>query len=405
MSLHATKSSAQTTFADPPNKPLPPAIVPPATLGMIGGGQLGRMFALAARQLAYRVIVLEPQAHSPAAQVADQHIQAAYNDPKALQQLANQCAVITTEFENIPAEVLENLAAQCPVYPSADALRITQDRMQEKAFIKRCGLLPVPYVDIHQSSDLEQANKTLQFPAILKTARFGYDGKGQVTVHSIAEAQTAFAETMQHVPCVLEQRVALAKEVSVIVARSVSGDCRCFPVSENHHKNGILHQSIVPARINDAITDAVQAAAERLASYLDFVGVMAVEFFLTENGELFVNEIAPRTHNSGHYTQDACVTSQFEQQLRMICHLPFGDNRLLSPVVMTNILGDSWKNQTNQPPNWQQLLSQPQVKLHLYGKQEARAGRKMGHFNLLAVDNSTNLADTITAADQLLQGL
>lgn len=404
MSLRATKSLAQTALADQPKKPIPPAILPPASIGMIGGGQLGRMFALAARQLAYRIIVLEPQANSPAAQVADQHIQAAYDDPNALQQLANQCVVITTEFENIPAEVLENLATQCAVYPSAEALRITQDRMQEKAFIKRCGLLPVPYLEIHQSSDLEQANTALQFPAILKTARFGYDGKGQITVHSITEAQTAFANPMQHVPCVLEQRVALAKEVSVIVARSVSGECHCFPVSENHHKNGILHQSIVPARINNTITDAVQAAAERLARYLDFVGVMAVEFFLTESGELFVNEIAPRTHNSGHYTQDACVTSQFEQQLRMICHLPFGATRLLSPVVMTNILGDSWDNPPHQQPNWQALFSHPQAKLHLYGKQEAHAGRKMGHFNLLA-DDSTNLAHTLTTADKLLQDL
>ncbi len=360
-------------------------LLPGATLGMLGGGQLGRMFTIAARNLGYKVIVLEPDVGSPAGQLADEHIIAAYNDAEALIKLGNQCDVITTEFENIPADVLNKLTEYCPVFPSASAVEKAQDRIVEKAFILSCGLLPVPYGVINTSSDIANAVKNVTFPAILKTACFGYDGKGQQTINSADEVEAAFKETGQ-VSCVLEQRIDLDCEVSVILGRNEQGETQCFPVAENIHRDGILYQTLAPARVDDDIATAAQAAAQRIADKLDYVGVMAVEFFITKKGELLVNEMAPRTHNSGHYTIDACVTSQFEQQVRMICGLPFGDSRLLSPVVMTNMLGNLWGSGENTQPHWDILLKSPSSKLHLYGKMEARIGRKMGHFCTLADD-------------------
>lgn len=377
-------------------------LLPGATIGMIGGGQLGRMFTMAARTMGYQVIVLEPQENSPAGQLADRQIVAAYDDVGALLELGKTCDVITTEFENIPAHVLAEVADYCPVRPSANALGKTQDRSVEKAFIKSCGLLPVPYGEIESESDIEAAVKAIKFPAILKTARLGYDGKGQVVVNSMDEVLTAFAEVGK-VACVLEQRVDLDKEISVVLGRNENGEMQCFPVGENIHKNGILHQSIVPARVDDAMSTSAKAAAKRIAEKLEFVGVMAVEFFITKQGDLFVNEMAPRTHNSGHYTQDACATSQFEQQVRMVCNLPFGDTRLLSPVVMTNLLGDVWGNElVNQSqPDWEKLLKYDNCKLHLYGKKEARTGRKMGHFNVLDED----IERAIERSDDIMQSL
>lgn len=364
---------------------------------MLGGGQLGRMFSVAARTLGYRVIVLDPDPHSPAAQFADEHMVAAYDDTDALTLLGKACAVITTEFENIPAQTLEFLTQFCPVRPAASAVAVAQDRIVEKEFVRSCGLLPVPFAAIRRVSDLITAQELVKFPAILKTARLGYDGKGQVTVHNLAEAEAAFVR-MGAVECVLEQRVELEREISVILARSTSGEVRCFPVAENEHRNGILHRTIVPARVTPTLAQAAQAAAMRIAEKLGFVGVMAVEFFVTTGGELFVNEMAPRTHNSGHYTLDACLTSQFEQQVRMVCGLPFGDTRLLSPVVMVNLLGEVWGN---SQPNWQALLQSPTTKLHLYGKREARIGRKMGHYCTLAEHTATAL----TEAERIFQQL
>lgn len=365
---------------------------------MLGGGQLGRMFTVAARTLGYRVIVLEPDQHSPAAQLADEHIIAAYDDEPALTLFGKQCDVVTTEFENIPAKTLEFLAQFCPVRPSARAVEMAQDRIVEKEFVLSCGLLPVPFAAIRTAVDIGAAAKELvTFPAILKTARFGYDGKGQATVHSVAESEAAFAQ-MGGVACVLEQRVELEREISVILARSIGGEVRCFPVAENEHRNGILHQTIVPARIDPKLAQSAQAAATRIATKLEFVGVMAVEFFVTKKGELLVNEMAPRTHNSGHYTLDACVTSQFEQQVRMICGLPFGDTRLLSPVVMVNLLGDVWHG---TQPDWLSLLQSSNTKLHLYGKREARPGRKMGHYCTLA----ERVEEAATQAEQIFQAL
>ena len=358
-------------------------LLPGSTVGMLGGGQLGRMFTIAARNLGYKVIVLEPDSNSPAGQLADQHIIAAYDDEDALASMGKQCDVITTEFENIPAEVLNKLIEYCPVYPSADAVEKAQDRIVEKEFILSCGLLPVPYGVIKTNSDIANVIKDLNFPAILKTARFGYDGKGQQTVNSADEVEAAFKEAGQ-VSCVLEQRIDLDCEISVILGRNQQGETQCFPVAENIHRNGILYQSLVPARVSENLASAAQAAAKRMADKLNYVGVLAVEFFVTKKGELLVNEMAPRTHNSGHYSLDACVTSQFEQQVRMVCGLPFGDTRLLSPVVMTNMLGDLWGDVAGGRPQWDKLLESPNSKLLLYGKKEARAGRKMGHFCTLA---------------------
>lgn len=364
-------------------------LLPGSTIGMLGGGQLGRMFTVAARTLGYKVIVLEPDPLSPAGQLADQHLQAAYDDEQALTQFGEQCAVVTTEFENIPSKTLEFLTQFCPVHPSAAAVQVAQDRIIEKEFVRSCGLSPVPFVAIRELADISNACTQLSFPAILKTARLGYDGKGQVTVHNQAEVEQAFRQ-LKAVDCVLEQRIDLAKEISVVLARNVQGEMQCFPVAENLHCNGILHQTIVPARINESLANQAKQAAQTIATKLEFVGVMAVEFFVTRQGELLVNEMAPRTHNSGHYTLDACLTSQFEQQVRMVCELPFGDTRLHTPVVMLNLLGDLWGN---SQPVWDELFASATSKLHLYGKQEARAGRKMGHFCTLDPDLNAAIAE------------
>lgn len=370
-----------------------------STIGMLGGGQLGRMFTVAARTLDYRVVVLDPDTNSPAGALANEHVVAAYDDQDALQRFGQQCDVITTEFENIPAETLSFLTQFCPVHPSADAVKMAQDRVVEKEFVQSCGLRPVPFVAVRKLADLNKVEDKITFPAILKTARLGYDGKGQVTVNSTAEAEQAF-QALNEVECVLEQRVDLEREVSVILARNVQGQIECFPVAENVHVNGILHSTTVPAAISDDLAQSAKAAAKRMAEKLQFVGVMAVEFFVTKQGELLVNEMAPRTHNSGHYTLDACVTSQFEQQVRMVTGLPFGSTRLLSPVVMINLLGDVWPN--NDVPAWEKVLSESQTKLHLYGKQQARTGRKMGHFCTLnigvkqAYDRAQQLFEALT---------
>jgi len=355
-------------------------ILPGATIGMIGGGQLGRMFVIAAKYLGYTVIVLEPGENSPAGQVADEQLVAAYDDPEALTTFAERCDVITTEFENIPASVLDDLSKTCTVHPSAEALGKTQDRIIEKEFIRSCGLLPVPYGVIRTRSDVAIALEAVKFPAILKTARFGYDGKGQITVNDADEVVAAF-QSHRSADCVLEQRVDLDCEISVVIARNVEGDTETFPISENVHVDGILFQSIVPAMIDEDIAHAATVAAKQIARKLNYVGVLAVEFFVTKQGELLVNEIAPRTHNSGHYTIDACITSQFEQQVRTVCNLPFGSTKLLSPVVMTNLLGDLWGDER---PNWTKVFASSASKLHLYGKDAAKPGRKMGHFCTLA---------------------
>jgi 5-(carboxyamino)imidazole ribonucleotide synthase len=371
-------------------------ILPNAMLGILGGGQLGRMFTMAARAMGYRVTVLDPDPDSPAGSLADAHLRAAYDDHTALNRLAETCVAVTTEFENVPADSMTYLAERIRVSPAAQSVFIAQDRIREKTFIAGAGLAVAPFLAIETATDLEQ-DLSGHLPGILKLARFGYDGKGQVRVKTPDEAKAAFAELGQK-PCVLERMLALETEVSVIVARTGPGEITTFPVAENQHEAGILDISIVPARVSDNVAEKARAMALRLADAMDYVGVLAVEFFVLAGGELVINEIAPRPHNSGHYTLDACMTSQFEQQVRTLCGLPPGDTRLLSPVAMVNLLGDIWRD---DEPAWDKLLSQPNVTLHLYGKKSARIGRKMGHFNVLAEDADSALAQALQLKQML----
>ncbi len=372
-------------------------ILPGATLGMLGGGQLGRMFTVAAQTMGYKVVVLDPDTNSPAGIIADQHICAAYDDQQALSEMADLCAAVTTEFENIPAQTLAFLEQKTTVRPSSKALAQTQNRNVEKQFIASLGIATAPFLPIRSRDDIAQADGTIGFPAILKVATFGYDGKGQVPCDSLDDVYIAF-DALGEKECVLEQRIKLDREVSVVLARSETGSVTNFPVAENVHINGILHSTTVPASVSSEQSEKAIQMANQIAQGLGYIGTMAVEFFVSTDGDIIANEIAPRPHNSGHYTLDACRTSQFEQQVRMLCGLPSGDCDLVTPVIMINILGDVWGN---TQPNWDSLLTEPNVKLHLYGKQEARVGRKMGHFNVLAADTASAMAQ----ADRLFDAL
>ncbi len=353
-------------------------ILPEATLGVVGGGQLGRMFAIAAQRMGYRVAVLDPDPDSPAGCLADVHLEADYADPSALDELARLCAAVTVEFENVPAESLERLARSRPVRPGSAAIAIAQDRIREKRFITECGLSCVPFSVVHDRDELFTALARFESSAVLKRARFGYDGKGQARVDNLEEALVAFKEFGSE-PCVLEKLLVLQSEISVILARGADGATAVYPAIENRHRDGILDISLIPARAPQAISRAARDAAVRIAAALDYCGVLAVEFFIS-NDKLLVNEIAPRPHNSGHVTLDACMTSQFEQQVRALCGLPLGDPGLLCPAAMTNLLGDLWNCGV---PHWEMVLEEPRAKLHLYGKRVARPGRKMGHFTCL----------------------
>ncbi len=372
-------------------------ILPGGTLGILGGGQLGRMFCVAARTMGYQLTVLDPDPDSPAGRIADDHVAAAYDDRQALDYLASTCDVITTEFENVPADSMRYLARSKPVFPSADVLEIAQNRNREKAFARKAGLSPAPNHAVYSEADLATAVEVTGLPAVLKTATLGYDGKGQAVVNSLEQAQQAFRD-LGGVECVLEKKIALDREVSVIVARNEQGQTAVYPVGENEHRNGILHMTIVPARVDEALVQQARQQALQLADELEYVGVLAVEFFIDSDGALLFNEMAPRPHNSGHYSKDACVTSQFEQQARVICGLMPGDVRLLSPVVMVNLLGDLWR------PDWRLLLDEADAKLHLYGKKDARPGRKMGHYNVLDSDIETALAKARRIFDALSAG-
>lgn len=363
-----------------------PVILPPAMLGMLGGGQLGRFFVVAAHEMGYLVAVLDPDVNSPAGKIADLHICAAFDDKAALAKLANSCAAITTEFENVPADSLSFLAETTTVRPSAYSVAIAQHRVSEKNFLKHAGLPVAPYMVVNQVEDLPvDGSDSDIYPAILKVARFGYDGKGQARVKNQHEAQLAFMQ-FEREECVLEKMLKLDYEVSVVLARDSQGNVATFPTTENSHLNGILDVSIVPARGSDSISHQAQKLAIQVAEKLDYTGVIGVEFFVC-NGELLVNEMAPRPHNSGHYTIDACVTNQFEQQVRVMTGLPLGSSRQHSPAVMVNILGDIWpldtETQSQLEPEWQHAFANAQLKMHLYGKQQARAGRKMGHFTVI----------------------
>jgi len=355
------------------------SVLPPSTLGILGGGQLGRMFVTAARTMGYEVIVLDPDEHSPAGSLATEHLNSAFTDTAALDYMIQHCAVITTEFENIPVQSLEYLARSRPVFPSAKSLSVAQNRIKEKTFIKSLGLRTSPFIAIASDDDLAKLDG-FEFPAILKTATLGYDGKGQVVCFNASDVKKAFTEIK--VACVLEQKIDLEKEVSVVLSRDQHGKTFVFPVAENQHVNGILDVSLVPADISDSLAEKALSVAGQIAQGLDYCGVLAVEVFISTTGELLVNEMAPRPHNSGHFTLDACYSSQFEQQVRMICGLPSGNCQLHTPVAMLNLLGDVWPD--SGVPDWNAVLEMDKSFLHLYGKKEARPGRKMGHINFLA---------------------
>lgn len=372
-------------------------VMPGAMLGVLGGGQLGRMFVQAAQQMGYSVTVLDPDRNSPAGRVADAFICADYDDPAALRQLGEQCQAITTEFENIPAGSLRALTQHCVVNPDANSVSIAQNRVREKQFLVDCGFSVASFAVITQPQDIATQDVTQFLPGILKVSQFGYDGKGQIKVSNGAELQAGY-EQLNHAVCVLEKFMPLKSEVSVVVARGGNGEVVTFPVSENQHVNGILDVSIVPARISPLLAERAQDIACQVAEKLNYQGVLCVEFFVLHDDALLINEIAPRPHNSGHYSLDACVTSQFEQQVRTLCGLPLGATTQLSPAVMINLLGDVWRD---GDPDWNLVLQYPSAKLHLYGKTEARPGRKMGHYTVLSSDSETALSEALRIKQQL----
>ena len=352
----------------------------PTTLGVMGGGQLGRMFAHAAQRMGYFTAVLDPDVASPAGLVSHCHIQADYLDEPGLAQLMQRCAAITTEFENVPAPALRTLGAHLPVAPGAESVAIAQDRIKEKAHFVRCGVPCAPYAVLQSEADLTSVADAL-LPGILKTARLGYDGRGQVRVRNRAELAAAWA-SLQGVPCVLEQLLPLQAEVSVIVARGWDGAMVNYPPQANLHRDGILAvTSVYEGNLAPALAQQAIEATKSIANGLSYVGVLCVEFFVLQDGTLIVNEMAPRPHNSGHYTLDACDVSQFELQVRTLVGLPLAAPRLHSPAIMLNLLGDLWLQGS---PDFAHVLALPGAHLHLYGKLQPKPGRKMGHMTLTA---------------------
>ncbi|MCP4209721.1 MAG: 5-(carboxyamino)imidazole ribonucleotide synthase [Shimia sp.] len=343
-----------------------------ATIGILGGGQLGRMLSVAASRLGYKTCVYEPGGDCPASHVANYHFQKAYDDADALRAFADAVDVITYEFENIPTSALDILEAHCPIHPNREALRVSQDRLTEKTFLQELGLKTAPFADVTDAESMAEAVAEIGAPSILKTRRFGYDGKGQARLKTAADADTALND-MAGAPALLEGFVDFSHEVSVIAARGLDGQVACFDPGENVHKDGILSTTTVPARLSAGQRmDAVLLAANIL-NKLDYVGVMGVELFVTKDG-LIVNEVAPRVHNSGHWTQNGCAVDQFEQHIRAVTGLPLGDGQRHSDVVMENLIGDDM----DQLPT---LLTERDTAVHLYGKADAKAGRKMGHVN------------------------
>lgn len=354
-------------------------ILPGATIGILGGGQLGRMLALAAKPMGYRVAILDPSPTCPAVSVADLVVTGDFGDIAALAEFAQGCDVVTLEFENVPAAGLAFLEALLPVRPGRRVLETLRDRVAEKSFVNAAGIETAPWAEVRSSGDFGQALK-LGFPSILKTATLGYDGHGQARVHDLKELSVAF--TRFNAPCVLEGLVDFQCEISVIVARSSAGEVKVFDVFENQHVNGILDTTQIPAGIPLEVQREAQRIALELAARLEIIGLVCVEFFVTRDGRVIVNELAPRPHNSGHLTIQACRTNQFEQAIRAVCGLPLGDATAHGPAAMANLLGDLWQD---GQPNWSAAL-ETGAKLHLYGKLEARAGRKMGHLTALGED-------------------
>jgi 5-(carboxyamino)imidazole ribonucleotide synthase len=351
-------------------------ILPNSTIGVFGSGQLGRMFAIEARKLGYRVATFSPDSDTPTGQIADIEINANYEDLEAVERFAKSVDVVTFEFENVPSICIETAEQFVQVHPKGEVLHITQNRLREKTFLAENGFPVTPFKHIKTLQDFENAT----FPSVLKTAGFGYDGKGQAKLKSVADIEKAFAN-LNNQEAILEQFIEFEKEVSVVCARDIKGNFAHFGVIENAHTNHILDVSFAPAIVSENTFNQAIEITRNIADKFKYVGTMCVEFFLTKDEKLLVNEIAPRPHNSGHLTIDACVTNQFEQQVRAVCSLPLGSTEILKPVAMANLLGDIWQN---GEPNWSEALKIPNVKLHLYGKQEARKGRKMGHLTALA---------------------
>ncbi len=354
-------------------------LLPGATIGILGSGQLGRMLALAARQLGYRIQVYSPEADSPAGQVADREWVGQYEDLVQVREFARSVDVVTFEFENVPSATSAACAEFVPVRPDGKVLHVTQQRLREKTFLADCGIPVTPFRPVSLLAELTAAARDLGLPAVLKTASFGYDGKGQQKLRPDSDLPSAFAG-LQGAEGIFEAYVDFAKEVSVVAARSAGGEFRAFPVFENEHARHILDVSFCPADLPASVAADAVALAQRILEALEVVGLLTVELFVTRTGQLLVNELAPRTHNSGHLTLDACVTSQFEQQLRAVCGLPLGSVDLRAPAAMANLLGDEWLGPSGEP-KWTFALADPLVKLHLYGKNEPRIGRKMGHLN------------------------
>lgn len=355
-------------------------IAPGAAIGVLGSGQLGRMFAIAARRMGYRVHTFSPDHDTPTGQVADVEIHASYDDLDEVRAFASKVRVVTFEFENVPAATAEAAASQCEVRPRGEVLHITQNRLREKRFLRKNGFPCTVFDEISTLEELVSATGDGKLPAILKTAGFGYDGKGQRLIRTPGEAEAAWRE-LGGQPCVLEQLVDFEREVSVVAARGAGGAFAHYGVVDNAHRNHILDVTVAPASVSEKLAREAVEIARAILEALDVVGVLCVEFFVTRDGRLLVNELAPRPHNSGHFTFDACVTSQFEQQLRAVCGLALGSTELLRPAAMANLLGDLW---LNGEPDWAAACAFPDVKLHLYGKLEARNGRKMGHLTALA---------------------
>jgi 5-(carboxyamino)imidazole ribonucleotide synthase len=370
--------------------PILPSADPSTWLGVMGGGQLGRMFAHAAQSMGYRVAVLEPSADCPAGQVADRTIEGNYDDGAALAELRALCAAVTTEFENVPADSLQLLAEGSFVAPGASCVSIAQDRIAEKRFFVECAptskVMPAPHKTMASHADIDAIGDDL-LPGILKTVRLGYDGKGQVRVRTRDDVRAAF-DDMDGVTCMLEKMLPLAYEVSVLTARGIDGASVVYPIAENVHRDGILFTTTVPGpNVSPECARQAQDAARAIVDQLGYVGVLCIEFFVLDDGTLVVNEMAPRPHNSGHYTLDACITSQFAQQVRAMARLPLGDVRQHSPSVMLNILGDVWfdgDTDNTREPAWDRVLALPGANLHLYGKDDPRRARKMGHVTFVA---------------------
>ncbi|HZP36136.1 MAG TPA: 5-(carboxyamino)imidazole ribonucleotide synthase [Methylomirabilota bacterium] len=371
-------------------------VLPGGTIGILGGGQLARMLAIEGRRMGYRIAILDQQPQGPAAQLADVHIAGAFDDVDAAERLAHDSDVLTLDTEHVPAEILERLEAVKPVRPAARILRIVQDRLEQRRFLDALGAPQVRYAPVTAEAESLRAAALLEFPAVLKTRRSGYDGKGQVRVADPRDLADAL-QNLGRVPSILETLVDFDKEISVLLARDLDGNVRFYSIAENVHRRHVLRMSRVPARISPQMSAEAEGLGAHIASALGHVGMLAIELFVTQQGGLLVNEIAPRTHNSGHYSFGACATSQFEQHIRAVCGLPLGDPSLLRPAVMLNLLGDLWAKGS---PDWTPVLSQPAAHLHLYGKERASPGRKMGHILVLGddVEQAGALAETIEAA-------